>query len=230
VISSLPFSDTVDTTQATSDATDAEAATACGFSSVELSATVWYAFTPSADQAVVVSTAGSNYTTGVAVVTGQPGSFAGVTCTVGEVEFVARAGQTYYMDAAGVFGSTGGTLDFSVTGKPAPVFTVDRSAHFDSKTGAATVTGSLACPAGFLGDSINLSVSQRVGRGAVSGSALAPVTSCGAVPQPWSITIHPSSGSKFAGGRANVAANFLFCDDSGVCGPDLVNQSVKLGP
>jgi hypothetical protein len=222
VISSLPFSDTVNTTQATTDATDAEAATACGEGGITLSATVWYAFTPSADQLVTVNTAGSNYTSGVIVVTGQPGSFSGVTCNLGEVEFVAHAGQTYYMDAVDVFGGAGGTLDLSASGKPLPVVTVDPSGRFNPSTGAATVTGSLSCAATFSGSSISASLVEPVGRGAVSGSASAAVSSCGGVPQPWSIIIDPSIGTKFTGGHANVTASFSFCDQ--VCG---LVQSVK---
>ena len=46
VISSLPFSQILDTTQATTDSTDAEALAACGGPSFPIAATVWYEYTP----------------------------------------------------------------------------------------------------------------------------------------------------------------------------------------
>ena len=42
VISSLPFSDTLDTTQATADQTDAQVASGCQLGGVVLSTSVWY--------------------------------------------------------------------------------------------------------------------------------------------------------------------------------------------
>ena len=79
VISSLPFSQTLDTSEATTDSTDAEALAACGLS-VPLAATVWYEYTPPADQSLAISTSGSSYIAGVAVLTGSPGSLSAVTC------------------------------------------------------------------------------------------------------------------------------------------------------
>ena len=56
VISSLPFSQILDTTQATTDSTDAEALAACGGPSFPIAATVWYEYTPPVDQSVLILT------------------------------------------------------------------------------------------------------------------------------------------------------------------------------
>ena len=56
-ISSLPFSQILDTTQATTDSTDAEALAACGGPSIPVAATVWYEYTPPVDQSLLILTA-----------------------------------------------------------------------------------------------------------------------------------------------------------------------------
>lgn len=121
VIQSLPFSQTVDTTQATADSTDAQVATACGDAGFQLDASVWYAFTPTSDQTVTVDFSGSSYSPVLGVVTGAPSSFRPVVCSLGPQTFVALDSQTYYMDVAGsalTGGSSGGTVHLSVTGQP----------------------------------------------------------------------------------------------------------------
>jgi hypothetical protein len=72
-ISTLPFSDTVDTTEATTDADDANANANCGAPATD--ASVWYAFTPASATGVSVDVSASDYNAGVIVVTGSPGSF-----------------------------------------------------------------------------------------------------------------------------------------------------------
>jgi hypothetical protein len=122
VIFSLPFSETSDTTQATVDPTDLQVATACSADRTHVSATTWYAFTPSANQIVSVDTSGSNYFAVARVVTGTPGDFSPVYCGFQDgPSFVARAGHTYYLNAVSIGGS-GGTLRLSLTGAPAPAF------------------------------------------------------------------------------------------------------------
>jgi len=73
VIGSLPFTQTLDTTKASIDATDTEANANCGAPATE--ASVWYALTASSDGAVIVDVSASTYSAGVIVVTGSPGSF-----------------------------------------------------------------------------------------------------------------------------------------------------------
>jgi len=119
VISSLPFNTTLDTTRATVDQTDEQAATTCGVNGqVTLSASVWYAFTPATDQTVVVDSSG--YEVGLGVFTGTPDNFSAFLCATSGGEFPALAGQTYYIDVISLSGH-GGTLKLSVTGNSTPV-------------------------------------------------------------------------------------------------------------
>ena len=95
-VSSLPFTDTVETTQATTDADDVSAGTACGITGGSFTNSVWYAFTPTTDQTVQLSTSG--YGTAIAVVTGTPPTFTSAPlCTaVNPAVLEAVAGTTYY--------------------------------------------------------------------------------------------------------------------------------------
>jgi Family of unknown function (DUF6299) len=226
VISSLPFTDTLDTTQATTDSDDAEVLAACGVS-VQAAATVWYAFTPTTDQTVAIDTSGSSYTAGVGVVTGSPGSFSAVTCFSGSGSFSAVAGQTYYFDVADISGGTGGTLNISVTAPTPPEvqFGVDPFGKFDAQTGVATVTGTVTCTAGASGE-IFVSVSQQVGRIAtISGFGFVEL-SCDGTEQFWSAPVEPLSG-KFAGGQADVVADAFVCNPAG-CAFDSVERTIVL--
>jgi len=118
VISSLPFNTTLDTTRATVDQTDEQAATTCGVNGqFDLAASVWYAYTPATDQTVTVDASG--YNIGLGVFTGTPSNFSGFLCATSGGEFQALAGQTYYIDVVGLNGH-GGTLNLSVTGNPTP--------------------------------------------------------------------------------------------------------------
>ena len=134
-ITSLPFAQTLDTSEATTDPTDIEAVAACNLPvPVVPAATVWYQYTPSADQGLLISTDGSSYGTGVAVLTGSPGSLSAVTCFPGPVgSFSARAGQTYHIGVTDNSGIGGGTLNLSVGALDVPTIS------------AISVAGNSAC-------------------------------------------------------------------------------------
>src|SRR5919201_6219235 len=93
VIGAIPFSDSLDTTQATTDADDSEANSHCGAPATD--ASVWYELTPASSATLVVDVSKSTYSAGVIVVTGSPGSFSLVNCGPRAVAFAASAGVTY---------------------------------------------------------------------------------------------------------------------------------------
>lgn len=107
VIAALPFSDSVDITDATVEPGERAPFCASGSSSQR---TVWYAFTPTATELLSI-TINAPFSTVVAVDTG--GSFG----TLGEVicrspfggtsTFTAQAGTTYYFQVDGMFGQSG---------------------------------------------------------------------------------------------------------------------------
>jgi len=204
LIGSLPFTQTLDTTKASTDATDTEANANCGSPATE--ASVWYALTASSDGAVIVDVSASTYSAGVIVVTGSPGSFSLITCGPGSVAFSTVSGETYALlafdDQPGA--GNGGTLTISVDEAPPPPtvsLTVDPTGHFNKVTGSATVTGTVLCTGVADFTFIDVQLSQQVGRVAtVSGFGDTGFT-CDGTTQPWSVEVFPSTGL-FKGGKA----------------------------
>lgn len=230
-IAALPFSQTLDTTEATTDADDAETNLSCGAPATE--ASVWYAFTPASSQFVLVDVFGSNYSAGVIVVTGAPGSFGLQTCGPRRVAFGATSGQTYYIlafdDTPG--GVNGGTLQISVTQAPPPPelhVTVNPVGRFDARTGVATVSGTYTCTGAVVSPVFtDAFMTQDVGRFRISGFGFASIPSaCDGTSQPWSVTVTANNG-KFSGGRATVSVNIFACGPLR-CGSDTATQTIRL--
>src|SRR2546422_10701865 len=90
----LGFSQQLDTTEATTDADDAQLNASCGAPATD--ASVWYAFTGS-DAGVIVDVSSSDYSAGVLVGTGTEGNLQTITCGPGTVSFFAASGTTYYV-------------------------------------------------------------------------------------------------------------------------------------
>src|SRR3954452_12572824 len=111
VISSLPFSDGIDTSQATTAADDPYCA--------GNGASVWYRFTPTQDVDVQADTFGSSYDTTLSAFTGSRGSLTPVACNddsgslQSKISFTALAGTTYYIMAAAYGSGSGGQLSIS---------------------------------------------------------------------------------------------------------------------
>jgi hypothetical protein len=216
-ISSLPFSDTVDTTGATTDSDDHAAGPACGVSGgpTELHS-VWYDYTPSSNQNIRIDTSGSSYGVGVAVLTGSPDSFSAVSCFLGSNQVPVLAGQTYHILVVDFSAGTGGTLHLSVSEIP-PLeahFTIDRFGSFDPRTGSATVRGTATCSSGAYAF-VGLNLAQPVGGSrlaTITGSGGAYISSCDGSPHPWSAEVQPATGGRFVGGHASVSANFGACN------------------
>jgi hypothetical protein len=223
-ISAVPFVQTLDTTQATVDAVDAEALAACGVSATT-AASVWYAYTPPTDGLVTVDTTGSSYTTGIAVVTGAPGSLSAVSCATVFTRFEAAAGQTYRIGVADVSGGSGGTLRISVVA-PEYRVTVDHHASLARAAGSVTVSGTLTCSIG-ASAGVAVTLTQRVGRRTVSGQGFDTFV-CGATgDRAWSVPIVPSSGA-FKPGAANVSVEGYDCP--GDCVFRTVSRRIVLRP
>ncbi len=128
-IDSLPFSDGIDTSEATPSGDDPHPS--CNYYST-YEATVWYQFTATDSKLMTTNTAGSNYTTNVGIYTGGLGSFEEIACVMynDPVSFWAEAGVTYSIMIAAVSGpggpypppgGYGGWLEFSMDVAPPPV-------------------------------------------------------------------------------------------------------------
>jgi hypothetical protein len=209
VIGSLPFADTLSTEGTTGEPGEVNA-----YCAITANSSVWYSFTPTADMSIAIDTLGSNFNTAVGVYTGRTlADLQPIGCKSFDPRLIVdlRAGATYYFQVGGWSGQTGHLVfnvapftRFALGLSINPTGTVVRS------TGIATVTGVVTCskPA-----SVNLrgSVSQRMGRGVISGSFLVSMPCDG--PTPWKADV-ASDGSSFGGGNADVSLSaFAFTPD-----------------
>lgn len=206
------FSQVLDTSEASTDAQDAQLNEWCGAPATD--ASVWYTI-EGTDTGVVVDVSGSDYSAGVLVGVGSPGGLELVSCGPGATAFFASSGTTYYVlaiddqfDEAG----NGGRLNISFNASAAPTLdiTVDRSGTVD-KSGVAHISGTYTCTdAEFLevfGD-----VTQSVGRlFSIRGSfGFFNEGTCDGEPHAWGADVFPQNG-KFAGGKAVTIAFSYAC-------------------
>jgi hypothetical protein len=213
-ITAFPFSETVDTTEATTDDEDAAVNASCGAPATNGS--VWYSVEGSAP-AYVVDVAGSDFLAGVIVATGTPGNLAVVTCGPDSVGFEATAGEKYYVmafsdDPAVV----GGQLAISVVeSEPAPKvsMTVDDIGKVDRKTGTATISGTYTC----IGQADQVifqgKLQQQQDDTQISGLFEQLDLTCGGTAD-WSVEVVPDSG-KFKRGQAATIALTAGCNALG---------------
>jgi hypothetical protein len=212
----LPFTDTVDTTDATSDVTDPEP------SCVGTSHTVWYSFTPSTTTFVQVDTIGSNYDTTLSAWTGTEGNLSEVACNddffdlQSRVAFEAVNGTTYHIMAGSFFDSPGGSLTLNVDVSPPPTLldalSIDPVGLVSPSTGKATLSGTVTCSGAPGPVFIELFLEQRIGRVRVFGFGFSEIEEC-AGETPWSVTLTGENGP-FVGGRARADVFASSFDDS----------------
>jgi len=227
----LGFSEVIDTTEATTDADDAQLNATCGAPATD--ASVWYTVNLAAEAGVVVDVSASDYSAGVLVGVGTPGALETIACGPGTVGFFAEAGTTYFvlaiddqLDESG----NGGALNISFNAAPPPPtvdVTVSPRGTFNSKTGVATLHGTYTCTnADFI--DIFGEVSQSVGRVAtIRGSfEVFDEGTCDGSSHPWSADVLPESG-RFAGGHALTVA-FSFACGTFECTEGFIEQTVRL--
>jgi hypothetical protein len=227
---SLGFRQELDTTEATTDADDAQLNASCGVPATD--ASVWYSFTAAADGGVVVDVSQSDYSAGILVGVGTPGNLETVACGPGTVGFTAVAGTTYYIlviDDQLDGGGNGGTLRISINEAPPPPtvdITVDPIAQVDPQTGVVYLTGTYICTnADFI--EVFGEARQAVGRFVVVGSFdFIEEGTCDGTVHTWSATVFPQNG-KFAGGKA-MTVTFAFACGTFECADDYVEQTVRL--
>ena len=216
----LPFTNSVDTSQATVEPTDPDSNCAGPEN------TVWYSYTPSTSGFVQANTFGSDYDTVLSVWTGTSGNLTEVTCnddtsggTTGvesRVIWNATASTTYHVMASTCCGggSSGGQLVFTLDAS-APPFSIDdvtiSGGKVTPKTGQAVISGSITCSNGPSFVELDIFVSQRIGRAIVHAEGFDEFECSGT--QPWSITVEPSDGL-LVSGRAHVEAEAFGPDDS----------------
>ena len=164
-IDSLPFTDTRDTSNATTAFDDPYY---CGYNG----ASVWYSFTPVTDTRVELDSSASNYYTTISVWTGPRGAWVNVNCNYSQhVRFNATAGQTYYIMIGTYSWSPGGNLSLSATLAPPPLTVdvqIDPTGLVTPTTGEAKVTGTITCNQSSYINGWGV-VQQKIGKGLVEG-------------------------------------------------------------
>jgi hypothetical protein len=216
----VPFSTTLDTTEATTDADDTELNAVCGAPAMD--ASVWYSFIPTSDDFYLADASASDYSTGVFVAIGSPGSFEVLACGPGGAAFEGLAGQNYsiiVIDDQSDGGGNGGLMDLTVDVAPPPPaldVTVDPVAQFDSKTGSALLSGTILCGAEAEFAFLETTLTQRVGRLLIRGFGGTEVT-CDGTERPWTLEVIGDNGL-FKGGKSvsatfSAACGLAFCSE-----------------
>jgi hypothetical protein len=225
VISALPFDDVVTIDEATTDALDATLNEQCGAPATEGS--VWYRFDATEDATVVFDVSQSSFSAGVLVTAGDPSDGNVLACGPGAVSGPVTAGQTYFImafsDTPGV--TTGTLVVHAEVIQPFEVdVTVNPTGTFDSKTGAATISGTVQCSEAAFA-SVFVDLSQAVGRFTILGSGFIDAE-CTGTPEPWSVEVLPFNG-QFKGGQA-VSVTTAFACGNFACGDDFEQTTVRL--
>ena len=230
-IGAVPFSTTVDTSEATTDADDANANAICGAPSTD--ASVWFSLAATSSGAFVADVSASSYSAGVLVVTGGPGAFQIVACGPRTIAFPTTAGVTYYLiaiDDQSDGGGNGGTLSLTVDAAPPPptvAATVNPTGGFNPKAGSATISGTMTCSGVIDFALVQAELHQAVGRGEVAGFGVMDVR-CDGTARPWSLEIFPQApGTKFSGGKAASVTFAVACGPL-QCSVDFQEHQVKL--
>jgi len=221
---------TVDTTEATSEPLDLEATGACPSPPgppPSTTHTVWYDWDAGADPPpqVAVTATESSFPAGVAVVTGDPGSFAGVACGLSAL-FTPQPGTIYHVLVFDPFDVGGGTTTVTIDEARPPSLSVTvESGRFDPRTGTATLSGTYSCTDALFADVFG-EVRQQIGRFAVTGFFGVDGIVCDGQEHEWTADVIPQNG-KFAGGKALTVVMTFACGVS-FCTDAVVEQTIML--
>lgn len=227
-ITTIPFTASLDTTEATTDADDTAWNAQCGAPFTD--ASVWYSLTPSADSGFIVDVSQSDYSAGIAVMSGAPGSFVVEACGPGTIGFFGASGVTYsivlfddQLDGSGV----GGNLELFVDLAPPPPtvdVTVDPVGQFHND-GSATVTGTVTCTGDAFDTFIEVQLRQRIGRFVISGFGGTSFV-CDGTTQTWAADVIADNGLFKGGKAANVTV--AFACGTFQCADDFEETTIKL--
>jgi hypothetical protein len=177
--------------------------------------TVWYSLTSSEATYITASTAGTNYSNQLSVWTGQRANLERVDAWWGgesAVRFAAAADTTYYLMIGSYYGAADPALlnlsvDTWVPPRPLEVeLTIDPTGTVNTKTGVATVSGSVSCSAAAW-FSLSVDVHQRMGRFQVLGNEWAGGQCGDEGLTTWSARVRSSGSVVFGAGQATVTVS-----------------------
>jgi hypothetical protein len=232
-ITALPFTDALDTTEATTAPEDPDCAGS--------GPTVWYAFTPAADVFVFADTFGSDYDTTLSVYTDEGGALTQIACNddfnglQSGVLFEATAGTTYFIMVGSFASGPGGGLIFSIDVAPPPIvfdLALSGKGSVNAKSGVATIRGTVSCSGpGYVYDLYG-TLQQKKGRALFRADFFAGGFECTPPETAWSATATSPNGL-FTGGKATLsnvsayACNEISCDDAYIPDPITIQLSGK---
>jgi len=215
VISGPPFTDTVDTSEATAAAGDLDC------SGVEDTHTVWYTITPTTDMLLGLRTE-PQFTAEVStsIASGSPGSLSLLQCSFSTTQTLdAKAGTTYYIQLASAGTDPGGLINFSVVQVDPFTVTLGLDSIGRIDNGVITVSGTLQCSRP-LPPGSEVVVQGTLAQRSASGW-LVPFHSavgCPVTPLRWQTTVQVLAGT-FVRGKATLTATAFACDEF-TCAPN----------
>jgi hypothetical protein len=223
-ITAIPAHGTQDTTEATISTDNI----GCGSDGTD-QASVWYTLTLPEATTVLIDASSSDYRIGINAFAGTATAGALLECTEQALRMEVAAGTTYYLMFADIDGgANGGQLDVTIDVAPPPIdltLAVDPVGKVNSKTGEATITGTVRCSAATSDASVDAELRDPVGRFTIHGFGGSGIE-CGTDPTPWSITIVGDNG-RFGPGRATANVSAFACDAFS-CADASVSTSVRL--
>jgi hypothetical protein len=210
----LPFTDTVDITDATPAPDDLHCGTLVDGN------TVWYKVTPSSDTRIGFHIDTSVQELSISIGTGSPGALGLWQCSFAPNDALeATAGTTYYIQLATCCGAAGGpvTITMQEVLHLTADIRIDHRGQIDG-AGAVELSGKVRCnrqtPPGS-----GVTVQGTLKQGSADGW-LVPVhfsDGCSEQWMPWSTTVQLLSVHGFDSGRAALEATVFACDEFDTC-------------
>lgn len=210
VITELPFTDTLDTTEATGDPADPRVPWMVE-AGIYPEATVWYSYTAAFTGMVNVYTGESSYLAGMLLIDPAQAEPAWGSSGFG---FSTVLGTTYeiaFVDVESYDGGPGGTLNFTVTRQP-----MEETVLAMTLTGVELVAGELqvsgtttVLSGAIIGTSLIVDASQRGGRVPPAGNIV--------VPDPaleWTAAV-PASTGVWKAGNVTLTVRYWYTDEMG---------------
>jgi len=231
-ITSLPFTFSESTVDATTSADEAALQPICGAPTVEHG--VWFTVTPTEDVSAIADVTQSDYSAGIMVFNGSPSSSTFLACGPGTLSGPVEAGATYYLlvFGDGLTPQTSGNLVLQVRETPPPptvTATVAKVGTVD-KSGAAHISGTITCSStdnsGNVSDVFG-SLRQTVGRIFIDGTFDAVIDApCDGTVTAWQAVVVGTNG-KFSGGKAANITTAFGCNDNG-CNQAYLETTIQL--
>jgi hypothetical protein len=218
-ITSVPFSDQVDTSEATVTADDHP----CRLNP-EAGANVWYTLTLAQTTYIEINTAGSSYDTTLSASIETAGGRDMFACNddseyglASKIEFEAQAGQTYLVMAGTYYGSAGGALVVNAfeTEPPPPPYDLTNGSltgSVNAKTGTVTLRGTVTCNSDGWFQTWG-TLRQRIGRLILSTRYEVYGECIGGVGA-WEAAGLQSPGGLFTSGSATVSQYTYGCNET----------------